>query len=113
MTAEEKASARAELDKRMPMFLPIAPDQWICECGERRKLFYNRERLRCISCPVCDLSEVFAWINGFIPNRPKLTVYDRIFLKELVILSYDPDPNDFNLNVFDIAFLQGFGIGAR
>ena len=96
LTPAEKISVREELNRRlgghMP-FMPISSEDWRCSCGNRRKMFFNPERLRALRCPSCDLADILSWLR--LPAASIIRELDQEFL--LTCRIRDPQIHDLDL----------------
>jgi hypothetical protein len=47
------------------MFIPVHPRDFDCHgCGGRRRFWFNREGLRILRCPNCELEDILAYLRG-------------------------------------------------
>ena len=108
LTPAEETSVRDELDRRlggqMP-FMPISSEDWLCSCGNRRKMFFNPERSRMLRCPSCDLADILNWLR--LPAASIIRELDEEFLLACRILD---DPTSSILDEYDHQFLRDCGI---
>lgn len=60
---------------------------FLCDCGERWRVFHNRDGLRILECPMCPkgLEKILAFLRCEYGESVHIATGDRAFLKEMGI----------------------------
>ena len=92
-------------------FLPIHPSHWRCACGEKRRLWRNRDGLRILRCPVDELDDIFRFLRCEYDEPEAEPPLNREELKRLMLAVLPkPKPRRRRVSKEDRALLKQMAV---